>query len=153
MIDKKPVDTFAEGSLQQVYDGILQACSEIALLMRYHKSNKIESQNEFGDLQLDMDVQTDSIIFQNLKLTGQVYAGVSEERPQMTYLCPEGQYIVTFDPLDGSSVIESNLAVGSIFAIWNRIPGKESFEGRCGNEIVGAVLSCYGSRTSALVYN
>jgi len=50
MIDKKPVDTFAEGSLQQVYDGILQACSEIALLMRYHKSNKIESQNEFGDL-------------------------------------------------------------------------------------------------------
>jgi fructose-1,6-bisphosphatase len=71
----------------------------------------------------------------------------------MTYLCPEGQYIVTFDPLDGSSVIDSNLAVGSIFAIWKRIPGKENMEGRCGNEIVGAVLSCYGSRTNALVYN
>jgi fructose-1,6-bisphosphatase len=71
----------------------------------------------------------------------------------MTYLSPDGEYLVTFDPLDGSSVIESNLAVGSIFAIWKRIPGKEDFEGRTGNEIVGAVLSCYGSRTCAVVYN
>ena len=50
MIDLKQVKPFAEASLQQVYNGILQACSEIALLMRYHKSNKIESQNEFGDI-------------------------------------------------------------------------------------------------------
>ena len=70
-----------------------------------------------------------------------MYAGVSAERPQMTYLCPNGQYIVTFDPLDGSSVIDSNLALGSIFAIWKRSSGKENMEGRCGNEIVVAVLS------------
>jgi len=71
----------------------------------------------------------------------------------MTYLCPSGEYIVTFDPLDGSSVIDTNFAVGSIFAIWKRIPGKEDFVGRTGQEMVGAALSCYGSRTSIVVYN
>lgn len=58
--------------------------------MRYHGANKIESANEFGDIQLDLDVQTDSLIFECLRNTGLVYAGISEERPQMTYLCPEG---------------------------------------------------------------
>jgi fructose-1,6-bisphosphatase len=38
----------------------------------------------------------------------------------MTYLNMNGEYIVTFDPLDGSSIIDTNGAVGSIFAIWKR---------------------------------
>ena len=88
--------------------------------MRYRLSNKIDTANEFGEVQLDMDVQTDSLIFEALRETGVVYAGLSEERPQMTYLCPDGEFIVTFDPLDGSSIIETNGAVGSIFAIWKR---------------------------------
>ena len=71
----------------------------------------------------------------------------------MTYLCPEGDYIVTFDPLDGSSIIDCNLAVGSIFAIWKRIPGKQDMNGRTGREIVGAALAIYGSRTNVLIYN
>lgn len=71
----------------------------------------------------------------------------------MTYLCPDGEFIVTFDPLDGSSIIDTNFSVGSIFAIWRRIPGKEDMDGRTGREIVGAALSTYASRTSVLVYN
>ena len=121
--------------------------------MRYRLSNKIDNVNDCGDVQLDMDVQTDSIIFEALKNTGVVYAGLSEERPQMTYLCPDGEYIVTFDPLDGSSIIDTNFSVGSIFAIWRKIPGKEDMDGRTGREIVGAALSAYASRTSVLVYN
>ena len=64
-----------------MYDGILNACQEIALHMRYRLSNKIDSANEFGEVQLDMDVQTDSLIFEALRNTGVVYAGLSEERP------------------------------------------------------------------------
>ena len=44
----------------------------------------------------------------------------------MTYLCPNGDLIVTFDPLDGSSVIDTNCAVGSIFAIWNASKTKKT---------------------------
>ena len=71
----------------------------------------------------------------------------------MTYLCEEGEYIVTFDPLDGSSIIDTNGAVGSIFAIWKRNKNQESLDGYTGKDIVGSALSTYGSRTSIVVYN
>ena len=71
----------------------------------------------------------------------------------MTYLCEEGEYIVTFDPLDGSSIIDTNGAVGSIFAIWKRDPNQESLNGYTGKDIVGSALATYGSRTSIVVYN
>lgn len=60
---------------------------------------------------------------------------------------------MTFDPLDGSSIIDTNGAVGSIFAIWKRNPEQESLDGYTMNDIVGSALSTYGSRTSIVVYN
>jgi len=77
----RKAEVFADGNLQKVYEGILQACVDVAEHMRYHTSNKIITANEFGDVQLDMDVQTDSLIFEALRETGVVYAGLSEERP------------------------------------------------------------------------
>lgn len=116
--------------------------------MRYHRSGKCTSTNEFGDIQLDLDLKSDVIFFEALRQSGVVYAGLSEETPDMTYLCPDGEFIVTFDPLDGSSIVEANHAVGSIFAIWKRTPGKDNLDGYIGKEMVGAALSVYGSRTA-----
>lgn len=96
-----------------------------------------------------MDVQTDSLIFEALRNTGAVYAGLSEERAYITQLCDEGEYIVTFDPLDGSSIVDTNFTIGSIFAIWP----KGDLNKMTGRDIVGAALSCYGSRTNCLIYN
>lgn len=63
-------------------------------------------------------MQTDSLIFEALKNTDIVYSGLSEERSYVTILDEEGKYTVTFDPLDGSSIIDTNFTIGSIFAIW-----------------------------------
>lgn len=112
--------------------------------------------NEFGEMQLDTDVHTDDLIFARLKETGVVYAAASEEMPKMNVLNPDGQYIVTFDPLDGSSVIDANFAVGSIFAIWKRKEGladDDHMLGFTGKDVIGAALVCYGSRTTCVVYN
>lgn len=141
--------SFATGNLLKVYNGILEACSEIATHIRYNTSNKITTANEFGDTQLDMDVQTDSIIFECLRNTGVVHSGLSEERAYITDLCDDGEYIVTFDPLDGSSIVDTNFTVGSIFAIWP----KGDLLKMTGRDIVGAALACYGSRTNILIYN
>jgi fructose-1,6-bisphosphatase len=43
---------------------------------------------------------------------------LSEERPYPTYLGKSGEYIVTFDPIDGGAPIESNYSVGTIFGVW-----------------------------------
>lgn len=47
-----------------------------------------------------------------------VHSALSEERSYITQLDDNGKYIVTFDPLDGSSIIDTNFTIGSIFAIW-----------------------------------
>ncbi|CDW72877.1 sedoheptulose--bisphosphatase [Stylonychia lemnae] len=138
-----------DGELGQVYQGILEACKEIAEHLRYSTSNKIQTTNDFGDVQLDQDVQTDSLIFEALKNTGMVYAGLSEERSYVTQLDDNGKYIVTFDPLDGSSIIDTNFTIGSIFAIWP----KGDLNEMTGRKIVGAALALYGSRTNILIYN
>jgi len=65
-----------------------------------------------------MDVQTDSLIHDNLKKSKVVGMSLSEERPYPTMLSKKGSYLVTFDPIEGSRIIESNYAVGSIFGIW-----------------------------------
>jgi len=61
----------------------------------------------------------------------------------------EGQYTVTFDPIDGSGVIDSNFAVASLFAIW----GQKEIDGLTGRDLVGAALAVYGSRTTIVLYN
>ena len=54
-----------------------------------------------------MDVQTDSLIHDNLKKSKVVAMSLSEERPYPTILSKKGSYIVTFDPIEGSNIIES----------------------------------------------
>ncbi|MCK5611877.1 fructose-1,6-bisphosphatase, partial [Candidatus Pacearchaeota archaeon] len=55
-------------------------------------------------------------------------------------------YSVAYDPLDGSSLVETNLSIGSIFAIYEG----EGFIGRTGREMVAAVNVVYGPRTTLL---
>lgn len=146
----------SDPDLQKVYDAILGACAQITEHIRYNTPNKINLANEFGDVQLDMDVQIDSIIFDALSDCGVVYSAASEEKPMLIKLNEGGKFIVTFDPLDGSSIIDSNLAIGTIVAIWkkpeDRVDGDLiGFTPR--EQMVGAALSCYGSRTNILVYN
>ena len=89
------------------------------------------------------------MIFEALKNTGMVASGLSEERTYVTQLDENGKYIVTFDPLDGSSIIDTNNTIGSIFAIW---PNGD-LNTMTGRAIVGGALALYGSRTNILIYN
>ena len=69
--------------------------------------------------------------------------------PEKTELNKDGQYFVTFDPIDGSSVIECNFSVGSIFGIW----ATSEVEGKTGRSLVGAALAIYGTRTTCAIFN
>lgn len=51
---KRPLDILQlKGDLGKVYEGILEAVKDIADHLRYSTSNKIQTVNEFGDVQLD----------------------------------------------------------------------------------------------------
>jgi sedoheptulose-bisphosphatase len=64
-------------------------------------------------------------------------------------LNPDGSYTVTFDPIDGSNVVDANFSVGSIFGVWK----SRDINGLTGRDLVGAAVAIYGSRTTILVYN
>lgn len=59
--------------------------------------------------------------------------------------------MVTYDPLDGSSIIDTNFAIGSIFSIWKT--DHNNLVGKTLGDQVNAVITVYGPRTTALIYN
>ncbi|CAM9278789.1 unnamed protein product, partial [Choristocarpus tenellus] len=102
--------------------------------------------NVFGDNQLEVDLRSDAIIFNEFKRCRAVSTAASEEKPEEIDMGGDALrcYSVGFDPLDGSSIIDANFAVGSIFGIW---PGK-GLCGRLGREQVASCMSTYGPRTT-----
>jgi sedoheptulose-bisphosphatase len=108
--------------------------------------HEVGSTNSFGDSQLDADVKTDALIFQNLQSTGLIAVASSEENPIDIECFGEG-FSVAFDPLDGSSIVDANFAVGSIIGIY---PGR-GFLGRTGREQVAAMVAQYGPRITIIL--
>ncbi len=105
--------------------------------------------NLYGEEQLALDVLADEIIKDRLDHTGQVKSFVSEEMDNILIFERRGpkQYSVVVDPLDGSSLVDVNLAVGTIVGIYKSENLLQS-----GRNLVGAMYVVYGPRTT-LVYS
>lgn len=91
--------------------------------------------------------------------TGRIAVMVSEEHPDILPIpskYPVGKYVLLFDPLDGSSNIDFNIPIGTIFAIYRRIseegPGTLEDCLQPGRDMVAAGYVLYGSSTM-LVYS
>lgn len=79
-----------------------------------------QSTNVQGETQKQLDVIANEVFVRHCSNCGRVAALVSEEVDEVYWLkdMPEaGDYLVYFDPLDGSSNLDVNLSVGSIFSI------------------------------------
>jgi len=105
--------------------------------------------NLYGEAQLALDVLSDRIIRKRLLHSGVVASIASEESDDIQLLDPadENKYSVAYDPLDGSSLVDVNLAVGTIVSIYR---GGNVL--RPGREQVAAMYILYGPRTT-LVYS
>src|SRR3974390_394137 len=77
--------------------------------------------NLYGEEQLALDVLSDRIIRKRLIHSGVVCSMASEEMDSVYDVCPAagGLYCVAYDPLDGSSLVDVNLAVGTIISIYS----------------------------------
>lgn len=101
-------------SVRAVVNCLATASIEIANVARGGFTQHVHSQNEFGDEQLELDVRADSIIMTHLKACAAVATASSEENAREIEVNSSGTLSVAFDPLDGSSIIPCNWAVGSI---------------------------------------
>ncbi len=113
------------------------------------------TQNVQGETQQKLDVIADDIIFKAMDHGGRLCAMASEERESIIPIPDQfkkGNYVLLFDPLDGSSNIDVNVPVGTIFSVLRRVtkghgPGTMEDLLQPGYKQVAAGYVVYGSST------
>jgi fructose-1,6-bisphosphatase I len=108
------------------------------------------STNNDGDVQKELDVVANDLLIAALR-RAPVAAVVSEELREPLVLTPSAPLVVAIDPLDGSSNIDANVSIGTIFSILPSLPDAASIEAhflRPGRSQVGAGFVIYGPQTS-----
>jgi fructose-1,6-bisphosphatase I len=107
--------------------------------------------NVQGEQVQKLDTIANDILCAVLEKSGRCAMVVSEELPRARVLSETSKYIVLFDPLDGSSNIDVNISIGTIFSVLRaQSTGGRLMEGALqpGNRIVAAGYAVYGSATT-----
>ena len=151
---------YASGELSQLLRDIALASKVVN--REVNKAGLIDimgalgSQNSAGDDQQKLDVLANIRFTRALTKGGEVCALISEETESYVDLNNKGKYVIAIDPLDGSSNIDVNVSIGTIFSIYRRkspegTPIRDEDILQKGSEQVAAGYILYGSSTM-LVY-
>ena len=121
-----------------------------------HGNTNNASENSSGDIQKKLDVISNDIMIQKLKNTKRCSILLSEENEEAIIVEKEyrGKYMVAFDPLDGSSNIDCNCCIGTIFAIYEDFDQELEINDRIlktGDDIICAGYILYGPSTEFVI--
>ncbi len=115
--------------LAALLNDVQTACKFIAVAVARGAMNEAiaaTATNVHGETQKPLDVISNEIMLRTCEYGGQLCGMVSEEMEE-PYRLPQGQprgrYLLVFDPLDGSSNIDVNMTVGTIFSVLLAPPG------------------------------
>ena len=124
--------------MQTIFDTIKKVALKIDHAIKTEDLGYTDTENSSGEDQLKLDVKCDYIIEEAFKDISIVKSLVSEEKEGVLALHEDGKYTICYDPLDGSSLADVNLSVGSIFGI---------YEGELkGENLVASAYVVYGPR-------
>lgn len=152
----------ATGDFTSLLNDIVTACKVISNLVSQGALIGVlggaGTENVQGEDQKKLDVISNEVFIKANEWAGHLAAMASEEMDdvyQIPSQYPRGKYLLTFDPLDGSSNIDVNVAVGTIFSILRYkgksvSPSAEDFLQR-GTEQVCAGYAIYGPSTMMVI--
>ncbi|UGQ45439.1 class 1 fructose-bisphosphatase [Massilia endophytica] len=114
----------------------------------------LESENVQGEVQKKLDVISNEILLEANEWGGHLAAMASEEMESIHPIpnrYPKGEYMLLFDPLDGSSNIDVNVSIGTIFSVLKApegmaVPTEKDFM-QAGSKQVAAGYAVYGPQT------
>jgi fructose-1,6-bisphosphatase I len=136
------VDAFAKASIE-ISD--LIGCGALAGITGEAQG----AQNADGDVQKDLDVRADEIVRAALKPVS--WAALASEEAETADISDSGGLLdIAYDPLDGSSNIETNMTVGTIFSIMPTSKGAVPFTQK-GSAQIAAGFVVYGPQTSLVL--
>jgi fructose-1,6-bisphosphatase I len=148
----------ATGDFTSLLNDVVTACKVISNLVNHGALVGVlgaaGTENVQGEDQKKLDVISNDVFLKTNEWAGHLAAMASEEMEEIYQIpaqYPKGKYLLTFDPLDGSSNIDVNVSVGTIFSIL-RCPGNgenpsaEAFL-QAGTKQVCAGYAIYGPST------
>lgn len=146
----------APASLRQLIINIAEACRDIGQTVNNSALNNLQGElaqeNVQGEVQKQLDVIANDMMLEPARWDGLVSALASEEMDTIYPLPSKGDYLLTFDPIDGSSNIDVNGLVGTIFSVLPSPSGEvtEADFLKAGQEQVAAGYAIYGPQTTLL---
>jgi len=162
LIEERRRHPEASGELNALILSVALACKAIGKAVAHGALagmlGDASSANSQGETQKKLDVVANEIFLRTSEWGGQVAGMVSEEMDAPYAIparYPRGKYLLVFDPLDGSSNIDVNVAVGSIFSILRApTPGSDAAVGdflQPGVRQVCAGYAIYGPSTMLVI--
>jgi len=131
--------------MQDIIEAIKKASIEIKQIIQTGDTSKSENQNSTGDTQLKLDIASDVVIEKAFKQISSVKEIVSEEQENIVKINETAKYYIAYDPLDGSSLVDVNLSVGSIYGIYEN--------GFSGANIISSIYVVFGPRVEMVIAN
>ena len=162
LVEKQRLDDHIPGQLRLLLEVVARACKTIS-----HAVNKgalggvlgsAGSENVQGEVQKKLDIIANEVLLEANEWGGHLAAMASEEMNNI-YLVPNryprGEYLLLIDPLDGSSNIDVNVSIGTIFSVLRMPEGDRGVEeqdflqpGKCQ---VAAGYCVYGPQTTLVL--
>ncbi len=146
----------APRELTTLIEAIADTCEKIsALVARGALADVLGmagASNVQGEEQKQLDVLANDELMAMAKVCGVVAAAASEEEEEARTLTPGAPYLLLFDPLDGSSNIDVNVSIGTIFSVLKAGPGEGAAPFlQAGRNQVAAGYVVYGPQTTLVL--
>ncbi len=160
LVEKQRNDKALPAELRLLIEIVSRACKTIS-----HSVSKgalggvlgsLDQENVQGEVQKKLDVISNEVLLEANEWGGHLAAMASEEMEEIHLIphrYPKGEYLLLFDPLDGSSNIDVNVSIGTIFSVLQAPPGasgRDIEEGdflQPGHTQVAAGYAVYGPQT------
>ncbi len=117
--------------MRDIFDAIQRSAKRIKTAIDIKDIGYSQQENSSGETQLQLDIQCDMIIEEEFSRVASIHTIASEEKEHAMLMNSSGKYFIAYDPLDGSSLVDVNLSVGSIFGIYEDNFGSENMVAAC----------------------
>src|SRR5210317_553274 len=149
-------------ALRLLLEVVARACKGISLAVNKGALGGVlgsaQTENVQGEVQKKLDVIANEVLIEANEWGGHLAAMASEEMDSIHVIpnrYPQGEYLLLFDPLDGSSNIDVNVSIGTIFSVLKKPTNSPAVSEadflQAGNQQVAAGYCVYGPQTTLVL--
>ncbi len=162
LVEQQRAKGLIPSELRLLLEVVARACKSISHAVNKGALGEVMgsagSENIQGEVQKKLDIIANDVLIEANEWGGHLAAMASEEMDSIHVVpnrYPQGEYLLMFDPLDGSSNIEVNVSIGTIFSVLKKVdPSKGVSEEdflQPGTQQVAAGYCVYGPQTTLVL--